>query len=326
MADKKEPQLPREEPPAASAASVADGTPAPDARPLAATADDARELASPEDVAAFQERFARLLERRTAIYTQGDSTSVPKHVAVDLLRSVCFVLGIDPARPDVPERLLSVDLEDEFRRRLADIERKVELAAELWREVVETMPAIPSTSLEDTLASIGNFPKSYDFRSMAHEIAADFDYQLCHPVPETLQGVDYINEYLRRLLIEADFLRRFDPADCIRVLERTSPEYAELLINLYEPVATNAIGRALIGRDPRPLRIAEEEREELAQLLGPMSTAARVHALRDAAGRACDALGIDDATAGEYLRERAGELAPRVGVALASGELGGVWV
>jgi hypothetical protein len=293
--------------------------------PLAPAPDAARELATPEDIAAFQERFARLLERRTAIYTQGDSTSVPKHVAVDLLRSVCFVLGIDPARPDVPERLLSVDLEDEFRRRLAEIERRVDLAAQLWHEVVETMPAIPSTSLEDTLASIGNFPKSYDFRSMAHEIAADFDYQLCHPVPETLQGVDYIVEYLRRLLIEADFLRRFDRTDCIRVLERTSPEYAELLINLYEPVATNAIGRALLGADPRGLRIGDGARGKIARLLGAMSAAGRGKALREAAERACEALGVEDATAREYLLGLAGELLPRTAVALATEELGGVF-
>jgi len=294
--------------------------------PLVPAAGDARELVTPDDVAAFQERFARLLERRTAIYTQGDSTSVPAHVAVDLLRSVCFVLGIDPERPEAPARLLSVDLEEEFRRRLAEIERKVELAAQLWREVVETMPAIPSTSLEDTVAEIGDFPRSYDFRSMAHEIPCSFDYQLCHPVPETLQGVDYIVEYLRRLLIEADFLRRFDRDACIRVLTRTSPEYAELLINLYEPVATNAIGLALLGKDPRPLRIAEEGRDEIARLLAPMSAAGRAKALREAAERACDALGVDDVAAREYLRELAGELAPRVEVALASRELGGVWV
>ena len=286
---------------------------------------DAHGLATPEDVAAFQERFARLLERRTAIYTMGDSSSVPKHVAVDLLRSVCFVLGIDPERQEVPERLLSVDLEEEFRRRLADIERKVELAAELWREVVATMPAIPSVSLQDTLAEIGNFPRSYDFRSMAHEIPCSFDYPLCHPVPESLVGVDYIVEYLRRVLIEADFLRRFDRDACIRVLERTSSDYAELLVNLYEPVATNAIGRALIGEDPRSLRIADEERAEIARRPGLMSAAARKRLLREAADAVCDAVGLGD-EAREYLRALAAELLPRVQVALAHGELGGVFV
>lgn len=214
-------------------------------------------IASPEELLVFQDRFMRLIERRTAIYTMGESTSVPKHVAVDLLRSVSFVLGIDPERPEIPERLLTVDLEDEFRRSLAELGRKVELTGRLWRDVRATMPPISSIALHDTLASIGDFPRYYDYRSMAHEIPCSIDYPLCHPVPEALAGVDYINEYLTRLLMEADFLRRFELDACVRVLERSSSDYVDLLVNLYEPIATNAIGRAVIGEDlagPRHLR------------------------------------------------------------------------
>jgi len=284
-----------------------------------------RDIVSPRS-ADFDERFLRLIERRTAIYTMGDSTSVPAHVALDLLRSICFVLGIDPERSDVPERLLSVDLEDEFRRRLADIERKVKLSGELWRAVVATMPAIPSIALQDTLKSIGDFPRLYDFRSMAHEIPVSWDYPLCHPVPETLLGVDYINEYLRRLLIEADFLRRFERDACVRVLERTGPDFVELLLNLYEPVATNALGRSLIGLDPAPLLIADEERAVIASLLGPLSAVARERALREAVGRACEVLGVADEAARDYLDALALELLPRVDVGLAHGDLSGVFV
>jgi len=288
--------------------------------------DSERGLASPEDVAAFQDRFLRLLERRTAIYTMGDSTSVPKHVALDLLRSVCFVLGIDPDEPEIPERLMTVDLEVEFRRRLADIERKVELSGKLWRDVVATMPRLANTALQDTLASIGNFPKYYDFRSMAHEIPVTFDYPLCHSVPESLEGVDYINEYLRRLQLEADFLRRFDLDVCVRVLERNSPDYVDLLVNLYEPVATNAIGRTVIGQDPATLEISDEDRAELARRLGPLREAERGRVIRGAALGVCDALGVEDEDARVYLCDLVPELLPRIAVGLAHGDLRGVFV
>lgn len=311
MADNSEPAEPELSPSESLPALVAEG---------------ANELASPEDVLAFEQRFMRLLERRTAIFTMGDSSSVPTHVAVDLLRSISFVLGIDPDRPRIPERLLSVDLEDEFRRRLADIEQKVELAGTLWREAVATMPAIPNTALHDTLASIGNFPKYYDFRSMAHEIPVSIDYPLCHPLETSLVGVDYINEYLRRLLIEADFVRRFEPAACIRVLERSSPDYVDLLVNLYEPVATNAIGRVLAGKDPRSLRISDEVRAEIARRLAPLSATQRGRALREAAAAACDSLGVDDGGAREYLRDLVPELLPRVEVGLERDDLCGVFV
>lgn len=267
----------------------------------------------------------RLLERRAAIYVMGDSTSVPTHVAADLMRSAAFVLGIDLESAEIPRRLLAADLEDEFRRGLAQVERKVALAGDLWRRVVAATPPIPSIALRDTLAAIGDFPRVYDYRSMAHEIPVVFDYPLCHAVPETLLGVDYISEYLRRLFLEAEFLRLFAADACVRVLEHASPDFEGLLVNLYEPVAANAIGRALLGEDPRPLRISDEQRDAIALRLRPLTPGQRERAMREAAQSACDALGVRDPAAVEYLLALVPELMPRVEVGLAHGDLRGVF-
>jgi hypothetical protein len=287
---------------------------------------DAGRLATPEDLAAFQERFLRLLEHRTAIYTQGDSTSVPTHVAADLLRSICFVLGIDPETREIPERLLRVDLAEEYKRRLADIERRVADARQLWVDVCAAMPLIPNIALRDTLVAIGDFFKQYDFRSMAHDIPCMIDYPLCHPVPSELLGVDWIAEYLRRLMIEAEFLGQFEVAAIERVLAAGCADYVEDVFNLYEPVATNAIGLALIGADARGRVIGDPECEAIAARLRPLGDGARERVLREAAEAACDALGIADAVAREYLGELAPELLPRIEVGLARGSLGGVFV
>lgn len=282
-------------------------------------------LESPGEIAGFEDRFIRLLERQTAVYTMGDSTSVPAHVAADLVRSVCFVLGIDPGDSEVPERLLGIDLEAEFRRNIATIERKVRLSATLWRDAVAAMPPIPNTALQDTLAAIGDFPGQYDHRSMAHDIPVIFDYPLCHPVPEELLGVDYINEYLRCLLVEFDFLGRFEPDACVRVLERSSPDYVDLLLNLYEPVATNAIGRALVGEDPGLLLMTEPGRAGAIRLLTSLDEAGRSHELHAAASAACAVLGVDDPDAQRYLHALVPELLPRIEVALPH-DLRGVFV
>ncbi len=113
-------------------------------------------------------------------------------------------------------------------------------------------------------------------------------------MPETLLGVDYIHEYLTRLLVEADFLRRFDVDRCVRVLGHSSPDFEDLLVNLYEPVATNAIGRVLTGKEPTPLWISDARRAEIALRLGPLTGAQRGRAMRQAASATCDALGIHD--------------------------------
>ena len=97
-------------------------------------------------------------------------------------------------------------------------------------------------------------------------------------------------------------------------------------MNLYEPVATNAIGRVLTGKDPSPLRISDEGRAEIALRLGPLTGAQRGRAMREAALATCDSLGIHDDGAVEYVRALVPESLPRIEVGLARGDLRGVFV
>lgn len=293
---------------------------------LARQTDAGSEVASPADSVAFEDAFLRLLERRTAIFTMGDSTSVPTHQAAELLRSICFVLGIDPEEGVVPERLLGVDLEREFCLRLAEVEKKVGTTERLWQDVCVAMPPIPNVALRDTLTGMRDFFRHYDARSTAHDVPCSIDYPLCHPVDESLLGVDFIAEYLRRMMIEARFLARFEIADCRRVLASASPDHVELPVNLYEPVATNAVGLALIGADPARLLVGDAERQAIAVLLGSMGDAGREQALLAAANAVCDAVDMRGEDEREYLRALVPELLPRIEVGLAHGSLHGVFV
>lgn len=139
----------------------------------------------------------------------------------------------------------------------------MEMTRRLWR-----LPGPPGRrwrtgSLLDTLNSLKYFPTRYDLRFFAQEIPCDIDYQLSQPVPEILRGVDYVNEWLRRLCLEQDFLGRFEPALVRAVLKRSCPDYRGLLINLYEPITINTLGLALLGDDPHSLSISSPQRQRL---------------------------------------------------------------
>ena len=92
-------------------------------------------------------------------------------------------------------------------------------------------------------------------------------HQLSQPVSEALRGVDYVNEWLRRLCLEQAFLDCFDPVLIRTVLEQSCPDYRNLLINLYEPVAVNALGLAILGDDPRTLSIPASRWQKLKTAL-----------------------------------------------------------
>ena len=147
------------------------------------------------------------------------------------------------------------------------------------------------------------------------------DYQLSQPVSETLQGVDYVNDWLRRLCLEQDFLRRFDPSSARAVVARSCPDYRRLLINLFEPVAVNALGLALQGEDPRILSVSPSLRRKLETQFAPLTEAESNAALSAGAESLCAGLGIQNQQATRYLNGLALGLRPRLRAALDAGTL-----
>lgn len=272
-----------------------------------------------------------MLAKQVALFTMGESTSIPEYDAHRLLESVCFVLGVDADDPDEAAMLdvLERGAEEVFARNLHRIEEQAAQVEGLWKDVCLSMPLLESVALRDTLESLRDFGARYEPRFFAHEIPADIDYPLCRPVPEAIRGVVYVTTYLERLLAECRFLRRCDLERCQAVLRRVHPAYGELIVNLFEPVAANAVGCALADADVRVLRVGEEGRARIARLLADRSAAERRELLVGAADRACDELGLrgpDEEAARELVRWAAAGLVPRLDNALRHGALDGVFV
>ena len=184
-----------------------------------------------------QEGLMRLFVKQCRLYTCGGSSSITSLEAHDLLNSIRFVLRAhDLDDPATLRRLASDDMDTLFHQGLEDINRRVDETMDLWSQVCLTMPPIKNIALRDTLASIGQFRKVYDTYFAAFAVPVSIDYPLHNPVPETLQGVDYVHEWLVRCLAEARYIAQFDTKECIAVLKRACPDYKGLLINLYEPI------------------------------------------------------------------------------------------
>ena len=158
----------------------------------------------------WQEKLAALLVRQIALYTANESSSVPAAAARELLRGVLFFLA-------VPEE--------------ADGGGEADRAARI----------------RTLLRSIGRGFRRYDTRFFPQRFDCDIDYQLAVPVSESLLGINYVNRYLIDLAAENSLLTRLPQGEVRAVLERSCPGWRGLLVNLYAPVAENALARTLLG-------------------------------------------------------------------------------
>ena len=294
----------------------------------AGSADEAVRLPAEGEETAFQLGLWRLLAKQASLYTLGESSSLSEYDAHRLLASVCCVLGVDPDDPD-PAVMREVSVEGAeavFGRNLRRIEADAARVEGLWKDVCLSMPMLESVALKDTLQSLRDFRTRYEPRFFAHEIPADIDYPLCQPVAESVLGVDYVAAYLERLLAECRFLRSFDLGRCRAVLGSVHPDYGELILNLFEPVAANALGCVLAGCDARSLRRGEGARERLSDELRALKPSGLSRRLQQAAELVCVQLGQDDPAPCSYLKAFAQGLGPRIACALRQGGMEGVFV
>lgn len=271
----------------------------------------------------LMEKLFTLTARQAALYTAGDSSSLPVETARELYASIRFCLRLD--EPDRARKLLRGDIGEAYNRGLDAIRHKIEYGKHLWLAVCGHMPEIENTSLSDTLKGIGGFWARYDFRFFAHQIPCDIDYQLAIPLPETLAGIDYINRYLESLAAENDFLLHFSKDAENGVLRAYCPDPRGQLINLYEPIASNALGRRILGGVTEALRISEHDCRRLEATFSAVPEDGIESTLRGAAAALSRDLGLV-AAGRHYLEAFVPQLSPRVAAALRYGGMDGVFL
>lgn len=265
------------------------------------------------------EALFALFETIALRYTKVESSSLPKELAEALLHSVCYTLGPALAAPPGGSLLPA------YEAGVVRTAKKVRQTKRRWQVARLSLPKVVSLSARETLFSIGTFFENYDARFFAHAIPCDVDYQLCHPVPETLLGVDYVSEYLSRICIENDFLRLFPPERVDALLERACPDYRYRIDNLYAPIAANALALALLGEAAQGLCVTREMQHLLLAQFAPLTLQQQYAALRRAADMLCVALSITNPAAQKYLLATADALVPRIAAALATGSLAEVF-
>ena len=274
---------------------------------------------SDEDRRWLDARLWDALKEQTERYTMNASSSVPFETAAALLQSIQFSLGVAAnSSDDAQLHIRSGNMTGLLKLARSAVEREVETGKALFQSVMQTSPKVKNRAYRDTIKEIRHFFKYYDPFFFAHDIPCSIDYQLSEPVPESLEGILYVNEYLRRLLVENMVLQLFNPSTVAALLEEISPDHAEHLMNIFEPVLANAFGRALLRMPAADLDISDADRAELARIFGERPT---VGFLTDAADRLNASLALTEAYSTDYVKKAVQNLLPRVYEAAAANHL-----
>ena len=125
------------------------------------------------------------------------------------------------------------------------------------------------------------------------------DYPLSLPVDENLLGIEYIQEYLRRFVLETSFCRLFNAGAVRRLVKRVCPD--DGLISIYGSVVCHAVALALIKGDFLSLDMTVEACRSVQSILCENEARERWH---ETADMLCELLALDDA-AGAYLQKTA---------------------
>jgi len=207
------------------------------------------------------------LKKQTDKYTSGDSSSVRVEIAEQITQSIYYCIGaylktvpevnqqIDILKQDEVESLLNKGMEV----------TKVYLDKSklLLKMIKSKCLGVNNQAYQDTISK-GIFFSEYDFGFGAHEIPGSIDYPLSIDSYDLL-GIEYIYEYLLHLGFENDFCSNYSDNDIEVLLRGYNKDYAEILINIYELVLTNALGCSILGKTG--LDITEDDRKVLQQKL-----------------------------------------------------------
>lgn len=256
------------------------------------------------------EALYSLLSAQCKSFTGGQSSSLSVETVEALLSSICFSLSCF-ANKYGQNALLEIPLEKALEGARDILKKRIQLCKTLYLTLLRLPFQPDNVSYRDTVNGMENFFKKYDYYFFADQIPCDIDYQLCLPVSENLWGVEYLTEYIKRLICEGRFCGAFQRYEITALLANFGSRNDELLINVFTPVLSNALGRVLLGHDISTLEVTPDGIEKLFSMFAGLKYEEALPIVDKASKLLCSRVGFSGYNA-EYVTESARTLIPRI--------------
>lgn len=256
------------------------------------------------------EALYSLLSAQCKSFTGGQSSSLSVETVEALLSSICFSLSCF-ANKYGQNALLEIPPEKALEGARDILKKRIQLCKTLYLTLLRLPFQPDNVSYRDTVNGMENFFKKYDYYFFADQIPCDIDYQLCLPVSENLWGVEFLTEYIKRLICEGRFCGAFQRYEITALLANFGSRNDELLINVFTPVLSNALGRVLLGNDISTLEVTPDGIEKLFSMFAGLKYEEALPIVDKASKLLCSRVGFSGYNA-EYVTESARTLIPRI--------------
>ncbi|MBR5871671.1 MAG: hypothetical protein IKZ09_11615 [Clostridia bacterium] len=216
-------------------------------------------------------RLARREHVKAVQTSSGDDTNLPPTVDETLARSMLdsifysvdtYLLGFhDPLYAINALQGMAVD--DMFREGQRMVKSLVCETVALHVQAKKSRITTDNIAYHQTLdEEIHAFLSGYDYRRAGHEIVCPMSYPL-FDAPAAVQGIHRLRDYLSRLVTENHFAALFEPEEKQLLLDayarQKNTTTADMQVNLYGIILTNALGAAILGKYPGILVLTEQE-------------------------------------------------------------------
>lgn len=262
-----------------------------------------RGMLGPETVQRLQAESLAILAERVQMLYGGKSSSVRIEKAQELLESVFYTAGTFLKEAEKPEEALNtlreMSLTELFRQGRRVLQRRLLRAKVMQQKLKKDLFPTPNVFYRATIREgMDGFFKLYRPELFAQETHITADYPPFFP-EDDLCGIEFIEDYLTKLTCENLFCSSFDAERVHELLSGLEEDYAQIPMNLYEPVLTAALCCVLTGQPAGPLIC---DRGMLRHLLQGKTREATENLLRTALPALCEQ--IPDFSQSEKSSER----------------------
>lgn len=242
------------------------------------------------------EELYMILGRLIQAYTKGETSQVSVEIADRIFQSVEYCISLYHENekklyekesklsanqdihacdqsPETSNKSEQISMISAYEKGYLLGEECAQQTKKLWIKVKNSSVNVDNNSYRETIWNgTGQFFDRYSLRFAANEIPKELTYPLANKVTG-VSGIIYVKEYLTSLLLENQFMAKFDVNEIRALLAGMDAQAPDLCFNLSEAILTNAIAHQLLGNPCTTLDLASEEQTKLKDLITSLTIA-----------------------------------------------------